>query len=106
MLWHFRLRHPSQQVASLMENLLKLPCTSHTQCTACIQGKLTRKSISSKNISRRGRASIPFLRLNCDTIGPVNIPSNSFTYALLLTDDFSSYRWVCGLIIKHIVLTC
>ena len=79
-----------------MENLLKLPCTSHTQCTACIQGKLTRKSISSKNISRRGRASIPFLRLNCDTIGPVNIPSNSFTYALLLTDDFSSYRWVCG----------
>jgi len=95
-LWHFRLGHPSQQVASLMDSTLKLKCSSHTQCVACVQGKLSRKNISSKNISRRGRASIPFLRVNCDTIGPVNIPSNTFTYALLLTDEFSSYRWVFG----------
>ena len=42
---------------------------------------------------RRGSAQSPCERLHADLVGPVTPKSNYMRYFILLTDEFSEYRW-------------
>ena len=96
LLWHFRLGHPSKSVEKHLKNLKNITIGCITPCVSCIQGKMTRSSIRSQAHNRRGKSSLPLGRLHCDSIGPLNVESNGFRYCLLVTDEFTHYRWVVG----------
>ena len=94
-LWHYRLGHPSSAISKLCSQE-QVKCTAQGFCNPCCQGKFSRKPIPSKALHRRTLATLPFYRLHADTIGPIKPKSFGCSYALLLTDEYTQYRWLSG----------
>ena len=55
---------------------------------------MTRKAIPKRAAHRRPVAMTPLHRVHADLVGPLRVQSAQNKYFLLLTDEFSAYRWV------------
>ncbi|KAJ9547010.1 LOW QUALITY PROTEIN: hypothetical protein OSB04_019553 [Centaurea solstitialis] len=97
-LWHKRLSHLNFKTINqlFISNLVKgLPENSFAKesfCTACENGKQTRASFKSKQVST---INSPLHLLNMDLFGPVNIQSmGGKRFTLVIVDEYSRYTWV------------
>ncbi|GJT11719.1 ribonuclease H-like domain-containing protein [Tanacetum coccineum] len=97
-LWHRRLGHVNFKTMNILVkgNIVRgLPSkifdNDHT-CVACQKGKQHKASCKAKVMSS---ISQPLQMLHMDLFGPTSIRSiNHKTYCLVVTDDFSRFRWV------------
>ncbi|GJS17485.1 putative ribonuclease H-like domain-containing protein [Tanacetum coccineum] len=97
-LWHRRLSHVNFKTMNKLVkgNLVRgLPSkifeNDHT-CVACQKGKQHKASFNSKLVSS---ISQPLQMLHMDLFGPTSVRSINYkTYCLIVTDDFSRFRWV------------
>ncbi|GJY38059.1 ribonuclease H-like domain-containing protein [Tanacetum coccineum] len=97
-LWHRRLGHVNFKTMNKLVkgNLVRgLPSkifdNDHT-CVACQKGKQNKASCKAKLMSSIGQ---PLQMLHIDLFGPTSVRSiNHKTYCLVVTDDFSRFRWV------------
>ena len=104
MLWHCRLSHChlkailDAQLLGLVDGLDGVdfgPPSVKLVCDPCNRGKMVRPSFPpSTNV----RSHHPFTMVHGDTMSPARVPSiEGFYYALVVTDDFSTRKWVIGL---------
>ena len=98
-LWHFRLGHPSKECAKLTKQLTSVNSFCEDLCTSCARGKLTNAKIPSKALNRRGVATSQLERIHLDLVGPFPILSyiDGYKYFVLVTDEYSYYRWLIPL---------
>jgi hypothetical protein len=99
-LWHQRLGHPG------LSSMRKIQATTHglpnhlTQlpfCEACSLSK------SERHVSRRPqqRAQRPLQKIHIDLVGHIRPETeNGLQYIVVITDDFSRYRWAFPIAIK------
>jgi hypothetical protein len=94
-IWHRRLGHPSDQRLEKASHTSKgIPHLSNEQitCTACSQGKQTRKAIS------KGPSEEPEFPLDIvhgDLVGPIATPSiGGAKYTLVIVDKKTRHTWV------------
>jgi transposase InsO family protein len=93
-IWHKRLGHIGGRMLKVTEMKVKgmrLKGILKETCVPCIQGKMKHaKSVSSRN----EKASRPGEKLHVDPTGKMPVESvGGKKSALLITDDFSGYRW-------------
>ena len=88
-MWEPVSRHMKQQ-----HLLLKTISVACQFCVGCCECRLTRKPIPSVTSHQRGRADRPLNRLHADLVGPKRTQTNRNRYFVLITDEFSAYRWV------------
>lgn len=105
--WHRRLGHVSKDTIRRMAttkavNGLEISNSSKDkQCISCIMGKCHKISHMNRTTPR---ATLPGQVLHMDTIGPIEQASIGHSkYALLVKDEFSSYRMIYFLSSKHAI---
>ncbi|KAM1070145.1 hypothetical protein TB1_002021 [Malus domestica] len=99
-LWHNRLGHPSNNVASLMLSRSHISCTKDSApmlCHSCLEGKFTKLPFQSSE----HKSVIPFEIVHSDLWGPS--PCNSidgYKYYVTLIDECTRYCWLFPLVNK------
>jgi hypothetical protein len=90
-IWHQRLMHPGQTALRALQQRSLIPQVVRAlPCEPCIYGKQTRVSRQ----PQRELAQRPLERLHVDVVGPLpdTFPPMRARYALVLTDEHSSFR--------------
>jgi hypothetical protein len=96
-LWHQRLGHANYRSVRMLletgcEEPVKLPpADKKAMCEGCIEGKSTEDSFPGAT----RRATQPLELVHADVWGPSRLATTRGSkYFLLLTDDFSRFRWL------------
>jgi transposase InsO family protein len=100
-LWHKRLGHPGlssmRKIQAATRGLTNVRLTQLPTCEVCSLSKSERK------VSRtpQRRAAKPLQRIHIDLIGHVKPETNhGQEYIVVITDDFSRYRWTFFISVK------
>ena len=93
-IWHLRLCHINQNMIQRMIKdgfLGPLENESLSLCEFCLEGKMTKRSFSTKGV----RATIPLKLVHTDVCGPINVQARGgYEYFITFTDDYSRYNYV------------
>lgn len=92
-LWHKRLRHPSEKTMKYVSNLKHVHNKQHDikQCKICLMEKMWRLHFDNK----RSRACLIFELIHADIYGPHCLPSHdNKRFFLTFVDDYSRSTWV------------
>ena len=93
-LWHLRLGHISlDRINRLVKDgpLKKLKVGNLPVCESCLEGKMTKRSFSTKGF----RAKEPLELVHSDVCGPLNVQvRGAYEYFVTFIDDYSRYEYV------------
>ena len=107
-IWHKRLGHPGTTIFRRMipllagHNLTSADAAKIAPCEACIQGKMIKRP---SQWQLPTELPPPLHRLQGDICGPINPPSSSFRYFLVLIDASGSHLEVALLTTRNLVFS-
>ena len=94
-LWHLRLGHISlDRINRLVKDgpLKELKVGNLPVCESCLEGKMTKRSFSTKGLIR---AKEPLELVHSDVYGPLNVQARGgYEYFVTFIDDYSRYEYV------------
>ena len=105
-IWHKRFGHHGTTILKRMipliagHNLTTADASKIAPCEACIQGKMIQRP---SEWQLPTELSPPLHRIHGDICGPINPPSGSFRYFLVLIDAFGSHLEVALLTTRNLV---